>query len=464
MSSSPAPRILAASLFTLLFTAAPSLAQTTYTWTGGGPTTGWSGALNWSVTSGPGSPPPPSDLNNTLLVMTGNTQTTNVLDLNLSVNMLTIDANAGSFVVNAGVVGGNPTVLTFGGGGIEILSNNNQTIHANLAAGADTSWLNDGAGVFTVNGAVNTGTFQITVGGAGNSVYNGIISGTGGLTKIGGGTVTLTGNSTFTGQTNVLEGTLSIGSGGTIASSSAVGVIAGTLSIASGGTVTAPVIVIGAAAKIEGTGTANIVSLGAIQGNGTAAGIISGGVNGVGTLTVSDLIFGTGATQQIRIKSAGTPSGVNTGGSSGGSSSNPANNNYLHATGSLYTNGLLNNTLGLEELGTYRFIVDGTGATFTSGQHYSYKIGQIDFHLLGILNGDITIGAGAGEQAQFSTIGFTNASNFSWTFTEGGDEFLNFAVLPVPEPTTVLALSAGAFGLSELLRRRFRRAIPTRAV
>src|SRR4026208_497205 len=101
MSSSPAPRLLAASLVALL-TAASSLAQTTYSWTGGGPTNAWSQALNWSVTSGSASPPPASDLSNTFLVLTGNTQTTNVLDQNLSANRLTFDSNAGSFVVGSG--------------------------------------------------------------------------------------------------------------------------------------------------------------------------------------------------------------------------------------------------------------------------------------------------------------------------------------------------------------------------
>ena len=153
-----APRILATSLVALL-TAASSVAQTTYTWTGGGPTNAWSETLNWSVTSGSGNPPPPSDLTNTFLVMAGNTQTTNVLDQNLSANRLTFDANAGSFVVGGG------STLTLGTGGIAINNNNNQTVNANLAAGSATGWLNNGTGVFTVNGTVNTGGFQITVGG-----------------------------------------------------------------------------------------------------------------------------------------------------------------------------------------------------------------------------------------------------------------------------------------------------------
>lgn len=452
MFGSLALRIPAASLAVIL-TAGMSLAQTTYTWTGGGPTNGWSQALNWSVTSGTGTTPPPSDLANTILVLTGNTQTTNVLDVNLSANRLTFDANAGPFVVGAGLVGGNPTVLTIGNGGITVLGTNNQIVQANLAAGTATSWVNDGTGVFTVSGAVALGTNALTVAGSGNSVASGAISGTGGLNKTGAGRLTLTGNNNYTGQTNVLAGTLSVGSGGTISGSSGVGVVGtGTLSIASGGTVTAPVVVFGTGSRIEGTGTANIVSLGAIDGNGDPVGVIRGGINGVGTLTISDLVFGTGATQSFRITSAGTPAGVNTGGSSAGTPSNPANNNYLHVTGSLIPYSLLNG--GPDEFNTFRFILDGTGAAFTPGQSYSYRVGQVDSNIVGILLGDVTIGAGAGEQAQFSTVGFSGASDFSWTLTAAGAAYLSFTIAPVPEPATVLALAAGALGLGRLVRRR----------
>ena len=193
------------------------------------------------------------------------------------------------------------------------------------------------------------------------------------------------------------------------------------------------------------------MSLGTLDGNGDPGGIIRGGVNGVGRLTVSDLVFGTGATQSFRIMSAGTPAGLNTGGSSGGSAGNPLNNNYLHVTGSLIPYSLFNG--GPDEFNTFRFIIDGTGTTFAQGQSYSYQVGQIDFNLIGILLGDITIGAGAGEQAQFSTVGLANASDFSWTLTTEGDVFLNFTVSPVPEPTMVLALAAGALGLGKLVRQ-----------
>ncbi|MCZ4740616.1 autotransporter-associated beta strand repeat-containing protein, partial [Legionella pneumophila] len=48
--------------------------------------------------------------------------------------------------------------------------------------------------------------------------YAGVISGTGTLTKLGAGVLTLTGNHTFSGDTTISAGTLSIGSGGTTGS------------------------------------------------------------------------------------------------------------------------------------------------------------------------------------------------------------------------------------------------------
>ncbi|MGB7841118.1 MAG: autotransporter-associated beta strand repeat-containing protein, partial [Terrimicrobiaceae bacterium] len=55
----------------------------------------------------------------------------------------------------------------------------------------------------------------LTTGTATSTTYGGVISGTGGLTKVGTGVFTLTGNNTYTGLTTVSAGTLQIGSGGT---------------------------------------------------------------------------------------------------------------------------------------------------------------------------------------------------------------------------------------------------------
>ncbi len=102
-----------------------------------------------------------------------------------------------------------------------------------------------GSGVFTLTGAntftggttIASGTLQVGAGGtvgsiagnvlnnaamifnrSNNLTYAGAISGIGTLTKLGAGVLTLTGNHTFTGDTTISAGTLSIGNGGTTGS------------------------------------------------------------------------------------------------------------------------------------------------------------------------------------------------------------------------------------------------------
>ena len=200
-------RLLGIALLATIFTAGPASAQT-YTWTGGGGDANWSTGGNWGGTA------PTSNLTNTLLVLTGNTQTTNTLDANLSANSLTFDAGAGEFTVNG------TSTLTLGSGGITVLGASNQFFDANLALGAaGGTWANNGTGAFTVGGTVNNGGFLLTVGGSGTSSYDGIISGTGGLTKTGAGTVILNAANTYTGPTRIVAGTLIPGVNNAFASS-----------------------------------------------------------------------------------------------------------------------------------------------------------------------------------------------------------------------------------------------------
>jgi autotransporter-associated beta strand protein len=78
-------------------------------------------------------------------------------------------------------------------------------------------------------GNVNVGAAAIlTAGGTGaNTTFSGAISGAGGFTKAGTGTMTLTGNNSYTGATTVAAGILEIGVGGDIAQSSSVTTNAG---------------------------------------------------------------------------------------------------------------------------------------------------------------------------------------------------------------------------------------------
>ena len=79
-----------------------------------------------------------------------------------------------------------------------------------------------------LNGAGNVelGAGRLIVGGE-FSEFDGVISGSGGLTKQGGPGMTIRGANTYTGRTEVLEGTLALGAGGVLADTSALFVAPG---------------------------------------------------------------------------------------------------------------------------------------------------------------------------------------------------------------------------------------------
>jgi autotransporter-associated beta strand protein len=79
---------------------------------------------------------------------------------------------------------------------------------------------------------VNLGSAALTINDIVKDAYSGIIQGNGSLTKFGAGTLTLSGNNSYTGGTTVVAGTLQAGSPGGFVSNTAYTVIGGTLDAA----------------------------------------------------------------------------------------------------------------------------------------------------------------------------------------------------------------------------------------
>ncbi len=193
-------------------------------------------------------------------------------------------------------------VTTISGGTLSVSTLNNGGVAGNLgnASSAATSLVFDGGSLqytglaatsnrsFTINAgktATIDATTDLTLSGAGAAT-------TGALTKVGAGTLTLSGVNNYTGVTTVSVGTLSLGSAGSVNASSGItinGVGAKLLQTSS--TAISPVVTL-TQGTLTGSGTLNTVNVGAGTG-----GVISNN-NGVAgaALTIGSLAFGGGAT------------------------------------------------------------------------------------------------------------------------------------------------------------------------
>jgi autotransporter-associated beta strand protein len=79
----------------------------------------------------------------------------------------------------------------------------------------DLNDVTDTVGSIAGAGSITLGSGTLTAGGALSTTFSGVISETGGFTKAGAGTLTLTGSNTFTGTLTISAGTVSVGSGST---------------------------------------------------------------------------------------------------------------------------------------------------------------------------------------------------------------------------------------------------------
>ena len=147
-------------------------------------------------------------------------------------------------------------------------------------------------------GTVALGTANLTVNQAANTTFDGVIQGTGSLTKAGAGTLTLTGTNTYTGLTTVSDGILRSGAAGAFVQNSAYRVDGGTLDLnnyaltmsslsGTGGTVAL------GTAKLTVNQAGNTTFAGAIQGTGSLT------KTGAGKLTLSGANTYTGLTELL---------------------------------------------------------------------------------------------------------------------------------------------------------------------
>lgn len=124
-----------------------------------------------------------------------------------NVNALSFSAFSGTYTFGSSI---HPIGLS---GGITLNSGAGAvTLFNPLNLASSQAWTNNSLGLLTIaTSAEQTGNGLITVGGSGNTVISGILSGPGGLTKTGTGMLTLSGDNTHGGDTTLTAGTLTIG-------------------------------------------------------------------------------------------------------------------------------------------------------------------------------------------------------------------------------------------------------------
>jgi autotransporter-associated beta strand protein len=188
----------------------------------------WSGGNgNWSS----GFSPAIFDSLNATFDGVGGTAVNNISSASLSnVGSLVFGASAGAYTLtaNSGSSGSSSASPIGIGGGITNNSGATQTINVATAFSSNAS-IAANAGNIAVNSDVAIGTgATLAVQGGNSTAINSVISGAGGLTKSGAGTLVLSGNNSYTGGTTVEEGKLIVngsvnGSAVTVDSGATVG-------------------------------------------------------------------------------------------------------------------------------------------------------------------------------------------------------------------------------------------------
>jgi fibronectin-binding autotransporter adhesin len=218
-----------------------------------------------------------------------------------------IKAGSGTLLLTGANTYSGPTavnegVLRLGSAGALGNSNSAVTIADVFNTALDLAGLNvqigslAGGGLF--GGGVSLGSGTLTTGSDGTSTtFGGIISGLGGLTKIGAGTLTLSGTSTYAGATNVTAGTLLVNGG-----------LSGSVTTVSSG------------ATLGGSGTVPDVTV--------SGGTLAPGANGIGTLSTGSLSLNASSTSRFEL-------------TLGNSSAGGGLNDLVAITGNLTLDGLL---------------------------------------------------------------------------------------------------------------------------
>ena len=336
-----------------------------------------------------------------------------------SINMGGTNLAANSSQANALYLGANGS-----SGGI----NNTNAINVYSAGGTttlgslNTSGVNTNSGSLTLNRGIT-----VDAASGGTLQFSGLISGNGGITKSGAGTVILTGANNYSGATAVNAGLLKVVSGGSIASSSTTVNDGGALDV--GGT--AGSVQVNSGGLLKGSGSAGAVTL--------QSGSLLNPGNSPGTLTAASAVILGGSTYNWEISALTGTAGT---------------------TWDLFSVGGLLNMSDVTSANRWNLVVTGDSgfAGWTDTSSYSYVFAQA----ASVSGFSPTVGTDVTSLFNITTSGISSVPNSSFNPTGdfkvvvgSANGFTTLNLMAVPEPSSGSLLLAGIGSL--IVLRRFRK-------